>query len=166
MTSSFADFTDSRSHPINLLEELIISKNWVFERPIEDEIYIEVPTKYSNLIIQVTWLKNQGRIEIKSFFYNKMDFTNNTEVYKLLNLINNKIDYGHFVINEDKYPTFKNSIIVKDQKNIKFDLLREVLNYAILESERFFPILQLVLWGGKKAEEAILFFDFKTEGKA
>ena len=45
MTSSFADFTDSRSHPINLLEELIISKNWVFERPIEDEIYIEVPTK-------------------------------------------------------------------------------------------------------------------------
>ena len=62
MTSSFADFTDSRSHPINLLEELIISKNWVFERPIEDEIYIEVPTKYSNLIIQVTLLKNQCRI--------------------------------------------------------------------------------------------------------
>ena len=101
MTSSFADFTDSRSHPINLLEELIISKNWVFERPIEDEIYIEVPTKYSNLIIQVTWLKNQGRIEIKSFFYNKMDFTNNAEVYKLLNLINNKIDYGHFVIDDN-----------------------------------------------------------------
>ena len=166
MTSSFADFTDSRSHPINLLEELIISKNWVFERPIEDEIYIEVPTKYSNLIIQVTWLKNQGRIEIKSFFYNKMDFSNNAEIYKLLNLINNRIDYGHFIINENSYPTFKNSIIVKDQKNIKFDLLREVLNYAILESERFFPILQLVLWGGKKAEEAILFFDFKTEGKA
>ena len=49
---------------------------------------------------------------------------------------------------------------------MKFDLLREVLNYAILESERFFPILQLVLWSGKKAEEAILFFDFETEGKA
>ncbi len=166
MSSSFVNLTDSKSHPINLLEEIIISKNWVFERPIEDEIFIEVPTKYSNLIIQVTWLKNRGRIEIRSFFYNKMDFSNNIEIYKLLNLINNKIDYGHFIINENKYPTFKNSIIIKDHNSIKFDLLREVLNYAILESERFFPMLQLVLWGGRKAEEAIMFFDFKTEGKA
>ena len=166
MTSIFTDLTDSQSHPINLLEEIIISKNWVFERPIEDEIYIEVPTKYSNLIVQVTWLKNQGRIEIKSFFYNKMDFSDNIEIYKLLNLINNRINYGHFIINENSFPTFKNSIIIKDYKNIKFDLLKELLNYAILESERFFPILQLVLWGGKKAEEAILFFDFKTEGRA
>ena len=166
MPSSFTNLTDSKFHPINLLEEIIISKNWVFERPIEDEIFIEVPTKYSNLIIQVTWLKNRGRIEIRSFFYNKMDFSNNVEIYKLLNLINNKIDYGHFVINENKYPTFKNSIIIKDHNNLKFDLLREILNYAILESERFFPMLQLVLWGGRKAEEAILFFDFKTEGRA
>ena len=166
MTSSFTDLSDSKSHPINLLEKIIISKNWVFERPIEDEIYIEVPTKYSNLIIQVTWLKNNGRIEIRSFFYNKMDFSNNIEIYKLLNLINNRISYGHFIINENNYPTFKNSILVKDSNNVKFDLLKDVLNYAILESERFFPMLQLVLWGGKKAEEAILFFDFKTEGKA
>ena len=60
------------------------------------------PTKYSNLIIQVSWLKNQGKIEIKSFFYIKMDFSNNIEIYKLLNLINNKINYGHFIISELK----------------------------------------------------------------
>jgi len=95
-----------------------------------------------------------------------MDISQNIEIYKLLNLINNRIDYGHFIINEKSFPTFKNSIIIKDYKSIKFDLLKELLNYAILESERFFPTLQLVLWGGKKAEEAILFFDFKTEGKA
>ena len=166
MASSFIDLIDSKSHPINLLEEIIISKDWIFERPIEDEIYIEVPTKYSNLIIQVNWLKNQSRIEIRSFFYNKMDFSDNVEIYKLLNLINNRINYGHFIINENSFPTFKNSIIIKDYKSIKFDLLKELLNYAILESERFFPILQLVLWGGKKAKEAILFFDFKTEGRA
>ena len=166
MTSSFTNLTDSKFHPINLLEEIIISKNWVFERPIEDEIFIEVPTKYSNLIIQVTWLKNRGRIEIRSFFYNKMDFSNNVEIYKLLNFINNKIDYGHFVINENKYPTFKNSLILKDSRSVKLGLLKEIFNYAILECERFFPAFQLVLWGGKKAEEAIKFFDFHTEGKA
>ena len=166
MAPLITHLSDSKSHPINLLEEITILKDWIFERPIEDEIYIEVPTKYSNLIIQVTWLKEKSRIEIRSSFYNKMDFSQNIEIYKLLNLINNRIDYGHFIIDENSYPTFKNSIIIKDHKNIKFDLLREVLNYAILESERFFPILQLVLWSGKKAEEAFLFFEFKTEGKA
>ena len=107
MASSFIDLIDSKSNPINLLEEIIISKNWIFERPIEDEIYIEVPTKYSNLIIQVNWLKNQSRIEIRSFFYNKMDFSNNVEIYKLLNLINNRINYGHFILNENSYPHSK-----------------------------------------------------------
>ena len=62
-----------------------------------------------------------------------MDFSNNIEIYKLLNLINNKINYGHFIISELKYPTFKNSIIVKNHKDIKFELLREVLNFAIIE---------------------------------
>ena len=164
MSSSFVYISDSKFHPINLLEKIIISKNWVFERPLEDEIYIEVPTKFSNLIIQVSWLKTQGRIEIKSFFYIKMDFSRNIEIYKLLNLINNKINCGHFLINECKYPAFKYSIIVKDHRSIKFELLKEILNYAIIESEKFFPVFQLVLWGGKKAEEAILFFDFQTEG--
>ena len=82
MSSTIVYIADSKYHPINLLEKIIISKNWVFERPIEDEIYIEVPTKFSNLIIQVSWLKTQGRIEIKSFFYKKMDFSGNIEIYK------------------------------------------------------------------------------------
>ena len=60
MTSSFTDLSDSKSHPINLLEKIIISKNWVFERPIEDEIYIEVPTKYSNLIVIRSFSKAFG----------------------------------------------------------------------------------------------------------
>ena len=32
-----------------------------------------------------------------------MDFSNNIEIYKLLNLINNRISYGHFIINENNY---------------------------------------------------------------
>ena len=86
---------------------------------------------------KTTRRKNKKRIEIKSFFYNKMDFSNSVEIYKLLNLINNRIDYGHFIINENKYPTFKNSIIVKDYKNIKFDLLKEV--FLFTNNFLFFP---------------------------
>ena len=50
--------------------------------------------------------------------------------------------------------------------NLKHDILKRTLNHAISESEKFFPAFQLVLWAGKTAEEAILFSDFTTEGKA
>ena len=166
MTSSYSNVFDFRFNPINVFEDIVISNNWAFERPIDDEIYVEAPTKYSNLIIQVTWLKKEQKIDIKASFYVKMDFSRNDEIYKLLNLINNSINSGHFQINENKYPTFRNSIIFKNMKNSKLDILKECLNYAILESEKFFPAFQLVLWAGKKAEEAILFMDFATEGKA
>ena len=80
--------------------------------------------------------------------------------------INYSTNIGHFQINESKYPTFKYSIIFNDIKNLKHDILKRTLNHAISESEKFFPAFQLVLWAGKTAEEAILFSDFTTEGKA
>ena len=56
MASSFTHLSDSKSHPINLLEEITISKNWIFERPIEDEIYIEVPTKKVELKLELFFI--------------------------------------------------------------------------------------------------------------
>ena len=166
MKSSITGVNNLKLNPINLFERIIISKNWAFERPIDDEIFIEIPTKYSNLIVQVTWLKKEERIDIRASFYLKMDFSSNIEIYKLLNLINNIINFGHFQINSNKYPTFKNSISFCDEKKPEFHLIEETLNNAVSESERFFPAFQLVLWAGKKAEEAKSFLDFKTEGIA
>jgi len=166
MGSSYPNTGNFHINPINLFEKIIISNNWAFERPIDDEIYIEVPTKYSNLIIHVRWLKNEEKIDIKASFYLKMDFSNSHEIYKLLNLINNTICIGNFQINENKYPTFRSAIFFEDSKNSKSDILKKMLCFAISESEKFFPAFQLVLWAGKKAEEAIMFLDFATEGKA
>ena len=72
----------------------------------------------------------------------------------------------NFQINENKYPTFRSAFFFKDSRNSKSDILKKMLCFAISESEKFFPAFQLVLWAGKKAEEAIMFLDFATEGKA
>ena len=118
MAPLITHLSDSKSHPINLLEEITISKNWIFERPIEDEIYIEVPTKYSNLIIQVNWLKNKTRIEIRSFFYNKMDFSDNVEIYKLLNLIGIPDCFFFAALRRDTFAFGLGFFFFKKPKNI------------------------------------------------
>ena len=118
------------------------------------------------MILQISWSRKEQTIDLKASFYIKMDFSRNDEIYKLLNLINYSTNIGHFQINESKYPTFRYSMIFNDIKNLKFDILNRTLNYAISESEKFFPAFQLILWAGKKAEEAIMFLDFATEGKA
>ena len=66
MTSSYSNVFDFRFNPINEFEDIVISNNWAFERPIDNEIYVEAPTKYSNLIIQVTWLKKEQKIDTLS----------------------------------------------------------------------------------------------------
>ena len=166
MPTQYSNTIEYRFNPINIFEKISISNNWAFERPLDEEIYVEVPTKYSNLIIQISWSKKDQTIDLKASFYIKMDFSTNDEIFRLLNLINNTINIGHFQINESKYPTFRYSMIFNDIQNLKFDILNRTLNYAISESEKFFPAFQLILWAGKKAEEAIMFLDFATEGKA
>ena len=112
MPTQYSNTIEYRFNPINIFEKISISNNWAFERPLDEEIYVEVPTKYSNLIIQISWSKKDHTIDLKASFYIKMDFSTNDEIFRLLNLINNTINIGHFQINESKYPTFKYSMIL------------------------------------------------------
>ena len=88
MSTSYSNIIDFKFNPINIFEKIVISNNWAFERPFDEEIYVEVPNKYSNLIFQISWSRKEQTIDLKASFYIKMDFSRNDEIYKLLNLIN------------------------------------------------------------------------------
>ena len=92
MPTQYSNTIEYRFNPINIFEKISISNNWAFERPLDEEIYVEVPTKYSNLIIQISWSKKDHTIDLKASFYIKMDFSTNDEIFRLLNLINNTIN--------------------------------------------------------------------------
>lgn len=63
-------------------------------------------------------------------------------------------------------PTYRNGVLLSNPKTLTTDYLEDLINIAFLESERFYPAFQFVLWGGKSAKEAASMAMIETLGEA
>jgi hypothetical protein len=77
-------------------------------------------------------------------------------VYELLALVNEKLWLGHFdVASDDNAPAFRHAVLLRGALGASVEQIEDLVDIALSECERFYPAFQLVLWGGKSAEDAI-----------
>ncbi|HIJ85049.1 MAG TPA: hypothetical protein HPQ00_12715, partial [Magnetococcales bacterium] len=73
---------------------------------------------------------------------------------------------GHFEIwSEEQMPVFRVVVPLRNSE-LKEEQLEDIMAAIQEETDRFFPALQWVLWGGKTPEEAIAAAIIDTEGEA
>ena len=79
-----------------------------------------------------------------------------TAVYELLALANEKLWLGHFDLStEDNSPSYRHALLLRGVGAGSAEQIEDLVDIALSECERFYPAFQLVLWGGKRAGEAI-----------
>jgi hypothetical protein len=77
-------------------------------------------------------------------------------IYELLALANEKLWLGHFDLStEDNSPAFRHAILLRGLLAASAEQVEDLVDIALSECERFYPAFQLVVWGGKRAAEAI-----------
>ena len=77
-------------------------------------------------------------------------------VYELLALVNEKLWLGHFdVASDDNSPAFRHAVLLRGALGASVEQIEDLVDIALSECERFYPAFQLVVWGGKTADEAI-----------
>ncbi|HEX5319666.1 MAG TPA: YbjN domain-containing protein, partial [Stellaceae bacterium] len=77
-------------------------------------------------------------------------------VYELLSLANEKLWLGHFDLSAgDNLPAFRHAVLLRGVAAPTPEQIEDLVEIAVAECERFYPAFQLVIWGGKPAEEAM-----------
>ena len=74
---------------------------------------------------------------------------------------------GHFgLTQESATPLFRHTIPLRGAPGVSVEQLEDLVDVALNECERFYPALQLVVWGGRSVGDAIAAAHMDTVGEA
>ncbi|MDE3060045.1 MAG: YbjN domain-containing protein [Pseudomonadota bacterium] len=158
---------DPMFNPLDIAERVVMDRDWVFDRPDEAELIAEMNGVWCNYRIWFNWQEDSGGLTLCCALDSKLPKNMLAKMHTLLALVNEKLWLGHFDISsEDGAVTFRHSLLLRDGATTNAEHLRELLDLAIEECERFYPAFQSVVWGGKSPAEAIEIAMFETVAEA
>ena len=153
------------SNPIDLIEEVIAGKEWIYDRRCETELAVESPGTWCDYGMFFAWSEDLNALHFSCALDMRVQSKLMGHVYELLAKLNERLWMGHFAIwVEEGIPMFRHTVRLNDR--VDTDAIGELMKLAMAECERYYPAFQFVIWGGRTAEDAIASSLLDTVGEA
>jgi hypothetical protein len=158
---------DAAANPLDIMEQIVIANDWAFDRRSDSEMAAEAPGRWCDYGLYFSWSHEISAMHFTCTFDLKVPEKRRGLLYELLALANDRLWIGHFGIESgDGMPVFRHAVLLRGAPGASAESLKDMVDIAITECERFFPAFQFVLWGGKTAEEAIAAAVLECAGQA
>lgn len=155
------------SNPLDLLEELVTGNDWIFERASDFELAVQVRGSWIDYQIWSYWQEDLHAIYFACHFDARVPPAKRRQVQELIGLFNEKLWLGHFDHTaDDGTVLFRHTVPLRGTRGASVEQLEDLLDTAVMECERFYPALQLVVWGGQSSADAIAAVMMETIGEA
>jgi hypothetical protein len=154
-------------NPVDVVEHLASTNDWMFDRSTEDEITINVGGSWTDYHVSITWMHDIEALHIACAFDLKVPEPRRAEVLRLLNLVNEQIWVGHFDLwSTEGLVLYRHALLLAGGAEASDRQIEAMLSTATEACERYFQAFQFVVWAGKTAREAFDAVIFDTAGRA
>lgn len=163
----FREISAVSQNPLDLAEQLVMDRDWLFDRPFDEELVAEVQGAWCNYRLWFAWQEDLGGLIFSCAYDTKIPERNRSKIYPLLAAVNERLWLGHFDLNsEDGIVMFRHALMFRPGQTVASEQLEDLLDLAQAECDRFYPAFQSVLWGGNSVDEAIKIAMLDTVGEA
>ena len=155
--------------PIEVLEQYFEARGWACERTAEGEIVASATGSWAQYELRGVWRPEDQVLQFLAFPDIKVAVEKRTAIYEALSLINEQLWLGHFEMwSGSGLVVFRHSTILdaREGEGLSLEQAEAIAEAAVEECERFYPVFQFVLWGGKSPGEAIAAALIDTHGEA
>jgi hypothetical protein len=158
---------DRLANPVDVVEHLASTNDWMFDRSTEDEITINVGGSWTDYHVSITWMHDIEALHIACAFDLKVPEPRRAEVLRLLNLVNEQIWVGHFDLwSGEGLVLYRHALLLSGGAEASDRQIEAMLATATEACERYYQAFQFVVWAGKSAREAFDAVIFDTAGRA
>lgn len=162
-----ADFDHPSKNPLDLAEQLILDREWLCDRPVEEELVAEVQGSWCNFRIWFAWQPDLNALVFSCAYDIKIPEKSRSKIHPLLASINERMWLGHFDLgSEDGVIMFRHALLLRGSHQVTAEQFEDLIDIAMGECNRFYPAFQSVLWGGNTIDEALQFALLDTVGEA
>jgi len=163
-----ADALPDDAAPIDMLEAYYAAHGWDHERH-DDEIVATVKGSWTSYELRALWREDDSVLQFLAFPDIKVPDDRRAQFYEVVGLVNEQLWIGHFELwSSSGVLLFRHAAMVEggDDGTLTLAAAELLVESAIEECERFYPVFQFVLWGGKTPREAIAAALIETQGEA
>ena len=156
MTIDDLENHDGPSTPIDTLESWFAANGWSHERVGDEEIV-------------AAWRDDDRVLQFLAFPDVRVTQDQYAAIYETIGLINEQLWLGHFELwSGNGTLVFRHAALLEGQEEatLSTEQADALIDAAAGELDRFYPVFQFVMWGGKSPAEAIAAAMVETQGEA
>jgi hypothetical protein len=163
----FTEMEREESAPLDMLAALFEARGWEYDVISDEEVTAEFKGSWTSYQLRAIWREEDNALQLLVF----PDVTAPTEkhetIYKALGLINEQLWLGHFDLwSQNGIILFRNGSLLPPNGMLGVDQAQTIIDVALDECERFYPVFQFIIWGEKSPEDALAAALIETHGEA
>ena len=163
----YAGFEREEMPPLDMFEALFDARSWSYDRVTEDELSAEYKGSWTSYQMRIVSREEDPVAQLLILPDISVGKSRRAELYEALALINEQLWMGHFDLwSNNGVILFRHAVALGSDGMIDIAQAQTLIDAAIDECERFYPVFQFVLWGGKSPAEAIASALIDTYGEA
>ena len=165
-----ADRDNEPEAPLDMLESYFSAHGWSYDRQGE-EISATVKGSWTEYELRALWREEDAVLQFLAFPDVKVAEHSRPAIYEAIGLANEQLWLGHFELwSSSGILLYRHAAVIGqddgDEPTLTLDAAQLLIETAIEECERFYPVFQFVLWGGKTPRDAIAAALIETQGEA
>jgi hypothetical protein len=157
------------SAPIDMLEQYFAAHGWECERAGDEEIVAHFQGSWTQYELRAVWRDEDRVLQFLALPDIRVTSDKRSAIYETLGLINEQLWLGHFEMwASSGMVLFRHAALLDGQGDAALTLeqAETLVEAAIDECERFYPVFQFVLWADKSPQDAIASALIETQGEA
>ena len=143
-------------HPIDIVEHLAEHHDWEFDRIGDDQIAMAVQGQWRTYSITLAWSGYDETLRMVCTFEMDPPEGKLTGLYELLNLMNDQCWAGAFTYwGEQKLMVYRYGLVLAGDQMASPEQIDTIIGAAVLSAERYYPAIQLLVWGDRTPKQAL-----------
>ncbi len=155
------------AEPLDMLATYFEANGWTYEHSGDDEIIATTQGSWTQYEIRAIWREEDQVLQLLVLPDIRVTDEKRSGIYEAIGLINEQLWLGHFELwSNTGVVLFRHGALLNGGDTLTLDQAQLLVEAALDECERFYPVFQFVLWGGKSPSEAIAASMIETRGEA
>ena len=154
--------------PIDMLESYYAAHGWQHERQ-DEEVVAHVKGSWTEYELRALWREEDSVLQFLAFPDIRVTDERRAAIYEAIGLVNEQLWVGHFELwSSSGILLYRHAAMIDtgDGGTLSLAAAELIVESAIDECERFYPVFQFVMWGGKSPKEALAAALTETQGEA
>lgn len=153
--------------PLEMIAAYCEARDWPHEMVGEEEVVATAQGSWTSYEVRAVWRREDKVVQLLAFPDIRITDAQRGPVTEALALINEQLWLGHFELwSSSGTILYRHGLMLGGETGLSLSATETLIETAIDECERFYPVFQFVMWGGKTPAEALAASLIETRGEA